>query len=114
MSDTPNDFDPSISQITGQAAHLMWLQRQLVVQRKNERMMLIIFGLSIVFDIVVLFSMLTLLREPLNLPDVVIGVTVVGLFLEMLVIGYATTRTRQRRRELEQEIDLLTKGYTQS
>lgn len=110
--DTQPNLDPNLQQITQRASHLMWLERQLVTQRKNERMMLTVFALSIVFDIVTLFALLTFLREPLQLPDVVIGVVVGGLLVEMALLAYFTRRVSQRRRQLEQEIDQMTRDRT--
>jgi hypothetical protein len=114
MTDTSTNFDPTMQQTTGQAAHLMWLQRQLQTQRKNERAMQLAFGLSVVFDVIVLVALFTFLRDLFELPEIVTIVVIGGLVLEMALLAYFVQRVSKRRRELEQEIDMITNGYTQS
>jgi O-antigen/teichoic acid export membrane protein len=92
----------------------MWLQRQLQIQRKNERMMQLVLGLSVVFDVLVIVVLFTFLRDMLDLPDIVTYLVIGGLALEMALLAYFTSRASKRRREIQQEIDLITRGYTQS
>jgi hypothetical protein len=108
---TPND---NIQQLTGQAAHLMWLQRQLVAQWKNERTMRLAFGLSVVFDVIVIIALFTFLRDLLELPEIATYLVVGGLALEMALLAFLAQRTSKRRQAIQDEIELITRGYTQS
>lgn len=116
MTDTSPSFNHlyDLQQLTGQAAHLMRLERQLQSQRKRERAFQLVFALMAVFDVLVIVAMFTLVPQMFDLPPFVTYVVVGGLALEMAVVALLAQHNSKQRRAIEQEIDLITQGYTQS
>ena len=116
MTDTVSSFDHQnhLQHITGQAAHLMRLERQLQSQRKRERAFQLVFVLMAVFDVLVIVAMFTLVPQMFDLPPFFTYVVVGGLALEMAVVALLAQRNSRQRQAIEQEIDLITQGYTQS
>ncbi len=113
MTDTSPSFNNphDLRHLTGQAAHLMWLERQLEVQRRNEKSLRLVLMLSAVFDIIAITALLTVLRETLPLADAVLLLIIGFLLAELALLLYLLARVSKRRKALQDEIDLITRGY---